>query len=61
MVCRYCGLETGSGVGHRSQAECVQALTLEVNRAKHLVSRAKEGAGGGESPAAPEKEPVGLA
>ncbi len=42
MVCRYCGLETGTGVGHRSQAECIQALTVEINRAKELMSRAKE-------------------
>jgi hypothetical protein len=42
MVCRYCGLETGSGVGHRSQAECIQALTAEIDRAKALVNRAKD-------------------
>ena len=37
MVCRYCGLETGTGVGHRSQTECIQALTIEINRAKELL------------------------
>ncbi len=41
MVCRYCGLETGTGVGHRSQTECIQALTIEINRAKELMSRAR--------------------
>lgn len=64
MVCRYCGLETGSGVaGHRSQAECIQALTVEINRAKDLVSRAKEGrqpARATEPAAVPEEEPVEL-
>jgi len=62
MVCRYCGLETGSGVGHRSQAECIQALTAEINRAKDLVSRAKDvGQGVPEtaSPPVEEEEPVG--
>jgi hypothetical protein len=60
MVCRYCGLETGSGVGHRSQAECIQALTVEINRAKDLVSRAKEGQAVRRAPPSPvsEKEPV---
>ncbi|MBP1635926.1 MAG: hypothetical protein H6Q10_2500 [Acidobacteria bacterium] len=42
MVCRYCGLETGSGVGHQSQAECIQALTAEIDRARELVSRARD-------------------
>lgn len=41
MVCRYCGLETGSAVGHRSQSECIQALTTEIERARNLVNRAK--------------------
>ncbi len=64
MVCRYCGLETGTGVGHRSQAECIQALTVEINRAKELMSRAKE-AGPSvqqskERPDVPEEEPVEL-
>ncbi len=65
MVCRYCGLETGSGVvGHRSQAECIQALTVEINRAKDLVSRAKESRQAArattEPTAIPEEEPVEL-
>lgn len=63
MVCRYCGLETGSGVGHQSQAECIQALTVEINRAKDLVSRAKTGgqaARGAESAPVSEEEPVRL-
>ena len=47
MVCRYCGLETGSGVGHRSQAECIQALNAEIERAKRLMSRVKEAERGG--------------
>jgi len=42
MMCRYCGLETGSGAGHRSQAECIQALSDEINRAKRLVNHARE-------------------
>jgi len=42
MVCRYCGLETGSGVGHQSQAECIQALTAEIDRARELVSRTRD-------------------
>lgn len=37
MTCRYCGLETGSGAGHRSQAECIRALTEEIERAKRLI------------------------
>lgn len=45
MMCRYCGLETGSGAGHRSQAECIQALSDEINRAKRLVNHVREGAG----------------
>lgn len=64
MVCRYCGLETGSGVGHRSQAECIQALSAEINRAKDLMSRAKAGAQAAREPesAAPvsEEEPLQL-
>jgi hypothetical protein len=38
MTCRYCGVETGSGAGHRSQAECIQALSEEIDRAKRLIS-----------------------
>jgi hypothetical protein len=44
MTCRDCGLETGSGAGHRSQAECIKALSEEIDRAKRLVSRARDGA-----------------
>lgn len=63
MVCRYCGLETGAGVGHRSQVECIQALTAEINRAKDLVSRAKEVGRSAHETAPPpveDEEPVGL-
>lgn len=42
MTCRYCGLETGSGAGHRSQAECIQALSQEIDRAKRLISGSRE-------------------
>ncbi len=42
MVCRYCGLDTGSGVGHRSQVECIEALSDEIARAKRLISSFKE-------------------
>jgi hypothetical protein len=42
MTCRYCGLETGSGAGHRSQAECIQALSDEIDRAKRLIGTARE-------------------
>jgi hypothetical protein len=42
MTCRYCGLETGSGAGHRSQAECIQALSQEIDRAKRLISSFRE-------------------
>ena len=45
MTCRYCGLETGSGAGHRSQAECIQALSDEINRAKRLMNHARDGGG----------------
>jgi hypothetical protein len=41
MVCRYCGLETGSGVGHRSQAECIIALNDEIARARQLIDRVR--------------------
>lgn len=43
MTCRYCGLETGSGAGHRSQAECIQALSAEIDRAKRLISSFRVG------------------
>ncbi len=43
MTCRYCGLETGSGAGHRSQAECIQALSDEIDRAKRLINNVREG------------------
>ncbi len=43
MTCRYCGLETGSGAGHRSQAECIQALSEEINRAKRLIGGVRDG------------------
>jgi hypothetical protein len=43
MTCRYCGLETGSGAGHRSQAECIQALSSEIDRAKRLISSFRDG------------------
>lgn len=42
MICRYCGLETGSGVGHRSQAECIKALNDEIARAKRLIDRTRD-------------------
>ena len=38
MVCGYCGVETGSGVGHRSQAECIEALSAEIARAKRIIN-----------------------
>ncbi len=43
MTCRYCGVETGSGAGHRSQTECIQALSEEIDRAKRLISSFREG------------------
>ena len=42
MLCRYCGLDTGSGVGHRSQAECIKALNDEIDRAKQLIDRTRD-------------------
>lgn len=42
MVCRYCGVETGSGGGHRSQAECIEALSAEIARAKRIINRGQE-------------------
>jgi hypothetical protein len=42
MTCRYCGLETGSGAGHRSQAECIQALSEEIDRAKRLINNGRD-------------------
>jgi len=50
MTCRYCGLETGSGAGHRSQAECIQALSDEIDRAKRLVNHTRDGDGEGRDP-----------
>ncbi len=44
MTCRYCGVETGSGVGHRSQAECIKALSEEIDRAKRLINGRQESA-----------------
>ena len=44
MTCRYCGLETGSGAGHRSQAECIQALSEEIDRAKRLINSFRDDA-----------------
>jgi hypothetical protein len=46
MTCRYCGLETGSGAGHRSQAECIQALSEEIDRAKRLIGTARDAGSG---------------
>jgi hypothetical protein len=51
MTCRYCGLETGSGAGHQSQAECIQALSDEIDRAKRLVNHARDGTGDDQRPA----------
>lgn len=45
MTCRYCGVETGSGAGHRSQAECIKALSEEIDRAKRLISGYREAPG----------------
>ena len=42
MVCRYCGVETGSGVGHRSQSECIQALSAEIARARRIIDAVKD-------------------
>jgi hypothetical protein len=42
MICRYCGLDTGSGVGHQSQVECIKALTDAISRARQLIDRARE-------------------
>ncbi len=42
MTCRYCGVETGSGVGHRSQAECIKALSEEIDRAKRLINSSRQ-------------------
>jgi hypothetical protein len=50
MVCRYCGLETGSGGGHRSQAECIRALNDEIARAKQLIDRTHDERGRSASP-----------
>lgn len=58
MTCRYCGLETGSGAGHRSQAECIQALSDEIDRAKRLMTNVRNGAGDGHhhAPSSPIRE-----
>lgn len=42
MTCRYCGLETGAGVSHCSQAECIEALNAEIERAKRLIGQGRE-------------------
>lgn len=42
MICRYCGVETGSGVGHKSQDECIRALHDEIARARQLIDRVRE-------------------
>jgi hypothetical protein len=42
MICRYCGLDTGSGVGHRSQTECITALHDEIARARQLIDRTRD-------------------
>jgi|WetSurMetagenome_2_1015567.scaffolds.fasta_scaffold76784_2 hypothetical protein len=42
MTCRYCGLQTGSGAGHQSQAECIRALNEEIGRARRLINTARE-------------------
>jgi len=42
MTCRYCGLETGAGASHCSQAECIEALNAEIERAKRLIGQARE-------------------
>lgn len=46
MTCRYCGVETGSGAGHRSQAECIQALSEEIDRAKRLINSFRDSSHG---------------
>jgi hypothetical protein len=42
MTCRYCGVETGSGAGHQSQAECIRALNEEIGRARRLINTVRE-------------------
>ncbi len=42
MTCRYCGLETGAGASHCSQAECIEALNAEIERAKRLIGQGRE-------------------
>jgi hypothetical protein len=42
MTCRYCGLETGAGESHCSQAECIEALNGEIERAKRLIGQGRE-------------------
>ena len=45
MICRYCGLETGAGASHCSQAECIAALNAEIERAKRLIDQGREPVG----------------
>jgi hypothetical protein len=47
VICRYCGLETGSGGGHPSQAECIKALHDEIARARELIDNARDKTSGG--------------
>jgi len=42
MVCRFCGLETGAGTGHPTQAECIDALQREVARARQLIDTVRQ-------------------
>ena len=42
MICRYCGVETGAGASHCSQAECIDALNAEIQRAKRLIGQARQ-------------------
>jgi hypothetical protein len=46
MICRYCGLETGAGASHCSQAECIAALNAEIEKAKRLIGQTREVVGG---------------
>jgi hypothetical protein len=39
MVCRFCGLETGTPLAHESPERCVQALATEVDRVKSLLAQ----------------------
>ena len=44
MICAYCGLETGHGAHHASDADCIRELVLALRSLKVVIRDAEDGA-----------------